>query len=206
MSNAFIAREPAPRYLTSAVDPDHIWALQGATWADVERLTELRGENPTPRFTFLDGDLEIMSPSRSHEQIKSTLSHLIAGWCLERGIDVSAYGSWQLRSRTSARGIEPDECYVVGDVSDPRVPDLAIEVVWTSGGIDKLKIYRTLGIREVWFWRDWRLEAFALRPEGYEAIEHSEVLPGLDPQFLLRFVSMRPMTRAVRELRAAMQP
>ncbi|MEG4506483.1 Uma2 family endonuclease [Microcoleus sp. F6_B4] len=34
------------------------------------------------------------------------------------------------------------------------IPDLAIEVVFTSGGIDKLQLYKRLGIPEVWFWED----------------------------------------------------
>ena len=51
------------------------------------------------------------------------------------------------------RGVEPDECYVFGDAPDPERPDLAIEVVWTRGGIDKREIYRALGVRELWFWR-----------------------------------------------------
>jgi hypothetical protein len=31
----------------------------------------------------------------------------------------------------------------------PQVPDIAIEVVWTSGGIDKLEVYRGLDVPEV---------------------------------------------------------
>ncbi len=41
-----------------------------------------------------------------------------------------------------------------------EAPDLAIEVIWTSGGIDKLESYRGLGVGEVWFWREGRMEVF----------------------------------------------
>lgn len=34
---------------------------------------------------------------------------------------------------------------------DAERPHLAIEVVWTSGGLDKLDVYRKLGVREVWY-------------------------------------------------------
>jgi len=44
--------------------------------------------------------------------------------------------------------LEPDECYLVGD-QDKSAPDLAIEVIGTSGGIDKLEIYRRLDVGEV---------------------------------------------------------
>jgi Uma2 family endonuclease len=61
---------------------------------------------------------------------------------------VLAYGAWTLKSPPNQSGLEPDECYLVGDQDKPT-PDLAIEVVWTSGGIDKLEIYGRLGIGEV---------------------------------------------------------
>jgi len=39
------------------------------------------------------------------------------------------------------------------------------EVVWTSGGIDKLEIYRRLGVGEVWRWKDSRIEIHVLQGE-----------------------------------------
>jgi Uma2 family endonuclease len=62
-------------------------------------------------------------------------------------------------------------------VSDPQRPDLAIEVIWTSGGLDKREIYRALGVREVWFWRKGRLTVHALRPAGYEEIAGRRAAP-----------------------------
>ncbi len=62
-----------------------------------------------------------------------------------------------LKSPPSQSGLKPDECYLVGD-QDKAVPVLAIEVVWTSGGIDKLEIYKRLGVGEVWFWKASRIE------------------------------------------------
>ena len=158
-----------------------------------------------PRYAYLEGQLEITSPSRSHEQVKSMIGRLIEAWCFENEVDITSYGSWLLENKPKARGIEPDECYVLGDVANPSVPDLAIEVVWTSGGIDKLEIYRGLGVREVWYWEDEVLKLFALRGSRYEPLERSEVLVGLDHELLLRFIELRPMTKAVREYRAALR-
>jgi Uma2 family endonuclease len=56
-----------------------------------------------------------------------------------------------------------DECYIVGPDQNKEVPDLALEVVWTSGGLDKLEIYRRLGVGEVWIWKDGRITVHALR-------------------------------------------
>lgn len=208
MPQAAVAQAPQPApvpELARPREPSHVWRLEGATWADFQRLLELRGDKPVPRFAYLEGTLEIMSPSRSHEHIKSMIGCLIEAWCIEHGVDVMPYGSWLLESKTHRRGIEPDECYVVGEVTEPDVPDLAIEVVWSSGGLDKLEIYRKLRVREVWYWMDERLHLYGLRGNAYEAIARSEVLPGLGHELLLRYVDFLSVTKAVNEFRAALR-
>lgn len=44
-------------------DSDHIIVLDGATWADYERLLAMRGDRPVPRMAYLDGRIELMTPS-----------------------------------------------------------------------------------------------------------------------------------------------
>lgn len=195
----------AARLVPPSVDHDGIVVLDGATWADFQRVMEIRGDHSGPRFAYLEGRLEIMAPSRSHESIKSMIGCLIEAWCFERGLGITPYGSWTLEDKALERGAEPDECYVVGDVADPERPDLAIEVVWTSGRIDKLEIYRKLRVREVWYWRDGKLDLFALRGDRYEAITGSEVLVGIDHAQLLEYLDVRPMTRPVLDYRRVLR-
>src|SRR5262245_22588951 len=125
---------------------DHFVHLHGVMWSDYQRLLQIRGDHSVPRLTYVEGTLELIRPSRSHESIKSIVARLVEVWCLHHGIEFSTYGSWTLESRTTKRGAEPDECYVFGQVANPKRPDVAIEVVWTSGGIDKLDVYRKLGV------------------------------------------------------------
>jgi Uma2 family endonuclease len=47
---------------------------------------------------------------------------------------------------------EVDKSYKLG--ANRTRPDLAIEVVVISGGINKLEVCKRLGIPEVWFWQD----------------------------------------------------
>ncbi len=128
---------------------DHVVQLSGLSWDDYERLREIRGDRSAPRFTYLEGTLEILSPSRDHETIKSLIGRLVEAYCLESGIRFMPVGSWTIKERGAKRGAEPDECYVFGDEVTDR-PQLAIEVVWTSGRIDNLEVYRRLGVHEVW--------------------------------------------------------
>jgi Uma2 family endonuclease len=199
--------QPAP--LTPALErqlpADDIIVLRDVTWADYQRLLEIRGDRPVPRLTYLEGALELMTPSRSHESLKSMIGRLVEAWCLEKGVGITPYGSWTLESKEAERGVEPDECYVLGDAAEPERCDLAIEVIWSSGGLDKLEVYRKLGVKEVWVWKAGAIGVFALREEHYAPVDRSEVLAGIDLDVLLRFADVRPMTRAVTEYRTALQ-
>ena len=181
---------------------DHFVRLYEVTWADYQRLLEIRGDRSAPRMTYLEGMLEIMSPLRSHESIKSVIGRLVEVWCDEHDIEFSTYGSWTLQDQKTERGAEPDECYVFGNVAEPERPDLAIEVVWTRGGIDKLEVYRKLGVREVWYWRRGRLTPHVLVGEHYREVE---ALPGIDLALLASFVDRPTTSQAIRDYRAAIR-
>ncbi len=158
-----------------------------------------------PRLAYCEGALEIMSPSRSHEALKSLIGQLLEVYCLTKGIDFNAYGSWTLEDKASERAVEPDECYVFGSGGQAERPDLAIEVIWTSGGLNKLDIYRRLGVREVWIWRRGRLTAHALRGETYQEINASEVVPGIDLGEVAGLLDCPTASQAMREYRSSLE-
>ncbi len=176
----------------------------GVPWPHYEAQLALRGERPVPRVAYLEGAMELMSPSKDHERIKSYVGRLIEAYALERGIDLSPYGAWTLKNAPKEAGLEPDECYLVGDQTK-ETPDLAIEVVWTSGGIDKLEIYRRLGVGEVWIWRDSRIEVYVLRQKKYEVATKSALFPDLDVQLLASFLDRPTALQAVRAYRKALR-
>lgn len=187
---------------------DHIIVLGNATWEDYERLMEIRGDHSAPRIAYHAGWLEIMTPSINHETIKSNLGRLVEIWCQERGIRYRVFGSWTIKERREKRGAEPDECYVFGDglpSAELVAPDLAIEVIWTSGGLDKLEIYRKLDVAEVWIWERGRLTPYVLREDQYVEAASSEVLPGIDLEQLVGFADREYISDAVIEYRAALQ-
>jgi Uma2 family endonuclease len=183
---------------------DHVVFLSDVSWKDYERLLAIRGDHSAPRIAYLEGDVEIMSPSQTHEGIKSIIGALVEAYCLERGIEFSTFGSWTLKDEFRKRGAEPDECYIFGTGNAER-PHLAIEVVWTSGRIDKLDIYRKLGVEELWYWRKGRIQPYCLRGERYEPVARSEVLPGLDLEVLTGFIEQPTTSAAIRGFRAALR-
>ena len=112
-------------------------------------------------------------------------------------------GSMTLRNALTERGIEPDECYAVGAAKES--PDLAVEVIWTHGGLDKLEVYRGLGVREVWIWTKEALKAYELRGNAYIEIPQSVVIPSLTPAFIREFLDCETQTEAVQKLRATLR-
>lgn len=184
---------------------DHFVHLHGVSWEDYERIVAIRGDHSAPRISYLEGELEIMSPSENHEIIKSHIGRLVEAWCMEHDVDFNTVGSWTIGEKRKKRAAEPDECYVFGPMEGRKVPDLAIEVVWTWGGIDKLEIYRKLGVREIWYWRKGEITPYRLHGERYRRIAASKVLPGIDLAQLAGFLD-RPFTsQAIREYRAALR-
>lgn len=83
-------------------------------------------------------------------------------------------------------------------------PDLAIEVIWTSGGLDKREIYRARGVPELWFWRRGVITVYALRGGAYEESASSEVLSGIDLRSLVTFLGRPTTSQAIRDYRASL--
>ena len=199
------ARSELLRTHDDAPAGDQYVRLHGARWDDYERLVALRGERAVPRITFLRGTLEIMSPSQDHETIKSFLGHLLESWCVDRGIDFVPAGAWTVKNRDEERGSEADECYLFGArIAAKDHPDLALEVEWTRGGIDKLEVWCALGVPEVWRWRKGTIHVHVLRDGTYVEAARSELLPELDLALLASFVDRPTLTQAVRDFRAAL--
>ncbi|WP_437508252.1 Uma2 family endonuclease [Sorangium sp. So ce1099] len=176
------------------------FVIHGVPWHTYVRL---RDELDTPglRMTFIEGTLELTSPSIDHEAAKKSIARLIELFALERDVPLYSYGSATFRREDRSRGLEPDECYCVGEALK-EFPDIAIQVVLTSGGIDKLSVYSGLGVREVWFWERGAFQIHASRGEEYEAITASELLPNLDLVALARFVRWPDQHEAVKAFRS----
>jgi Uma2 family endonuclease len=179
--------------------------LHGVPWAHYEAHLALRGDAPVPRISYLDGSMELMTPSKHHERVKSFIGRLIETYALEVGIDLSPYGAWTVREGPKQAGVEPDECYLIGPDQSRETPDLVIEVIWTSGGIDKLEAYRRLAVPEVWFWKDGAIQVHVLSEGQYRPAQTTDCLPGLDLALLCSFLDHPTAMQAVKAFRAAIR-
>lgn len=173
-------------------------------WTYVALRDALDEEASGVRMTYLDGDLELMSPSELHEDAKTILARLLEAWAVEKNVDLRGFGSTTFRREANRGGLEPDECYKLGPL-EGSVPDIAVEIVVTKPDLDKLEVYRRLGVREVWLWEDGALSVHVLGRDRYELRSSSAVLPDLDVAHLASYV--RPgesQTSLVRAYRASL--
>lgn len=177
--------------------------LYEVTWEQYKQLSDMFVDD-FPRMTYLEGTLEIiMTTSPEHERLKKIIARLIETYAVERLINLNGYGNATFRREAVRRGAEPDECYCLGTLAE--IPDIAIEIALTSGGIDKLEVYRGLQIPEVWFWVNNHFSVYHLREEGYELISRSEFLPELDLSVLGQYVGFVNQTEAIIAYRTFLQ-
>lgn len=189
--------------MDAATLPPGVACFGGVSWEEFDRLQQALGERAYPRMTFLHGEVEIMSPpSSAHEDTKSLLGMLLEVYFRAQKIRFYRRGAPTLRKPGHAAG-EPDESYCIGEYK--ATPDLAVEVVVTHGSLNKLEVYKILGVPEVWFWRDGTLRMYSLEGETYQAVSQSVLLPDLDIPLLSRCLAIPDQYDAVEVFQLALK-
>ena len=145
------------------------------TWEQFKFIQKGFDGSPGVRLFYYDGAIEILMPGREHEIFASIIGYLVTTFLSEKGIFFQPTRS-MTQEKEGVVSAQADESYCIGSVKS--IPDLSIEVVFTSGGTSKLERYKALGVPEVWFWEDGLLKLYHLRDDSYEPIECSQ-LPGL---------------------------
>lgn len=185
---------------------DQVIVLRGVSWDQYVALNDANGEAAIPKFAYLDGELELVVTSDRHEIIKKLGARLVEAYAEETNMQFCGAGNTTFRKKSKKAGLEPDECYWVGKIS--KYPDLAIEVVYRSGGLNKLEVYRRLGVREVWFWIKDGFRIYHLHKDVYREVARSVVVPGIDLDVIARIVMTTDdmdQTQAVRSYRRSLR-
>ena len=175
-------------------DQDQRLVYSGITWEQFQLIQAGFAESKNIRLAYYQGTIEIIMPGRTHETISRFICILLSLFCLESNIEFEPTGS-MTQKREGEVSVEPDESYCFGE-SKP-IPDLVVEVIFTSGSPKKLRYYQALEIPEVWFWQDGAFSLYRLRNHNYEPITQSEIpqLAGLDLDLLTRCVAIAQTSR-----------
>ena len=154
--------------------PDQLITLQG-TWEHFKLIQKGCEQSPGARLTYFDGTIEILMPGQLHETFSQIITWLLTYFLAAKRVPFFPTGAMTQEKEDSVSA-QADGSYCFEKLKP--IPDLAIEVVFTSGNLSKLARYQALGVSEVWFWEDGVLSLYRLRDTGYERIDRSE-LPGL---------------------------
>jgi Uma2 family endonuclease len=174
--------------------------LEDVSW-DYYEATLRETTSQRLRVTYDQGRMVIMSPLPRHERAKKLLGRMVEALSVAREIPLGSLGSTTWRRQDLLKGLEPDECYYVAneplirgrfdlDLKKDPPPDLVIEVDITHHPMDRLSIYASLGVPEVWHYDGERLQALRLQQGKYEAVENSLAFPFLKVGELERFLEL----------------
>ncbi len=195
---------PAMPGLTHEPDEQRM-LLRGVSWKEYSILRELI-DRPGLRMTYLEGALELMSPSPEHELWKTNIARFIELYAHIKEIDLYGYGSTTFKREAKERGAEPDECYLIGkELKD--FPEIVLEVIHTSPLLNKLEVYAGFGVAEVWIFKDasFTLYRFDRRNTTYVQIARSELLPEIDFAMIARYAIRTDTPKALREFEAELR-
>ncbi len=173
-----------PFDLDSLRQKDQTLSLAGMSWTDYEKFDSQ--EYPGFRVSFFNGVITLVSPSQNHEMIAETINYLIVAYCKKINLLYYPMRSTRLSNKPLA-GKEPDVSFAFGTKKD--LPDLAVEVIFSSGSVEDLKKYQSLGVAEIWFWQDHQITFYQLTEGKYIETTSSLFLSDLVAKDLAGFIN-----------------
>jgi Uma2 family endonuclease len=165
----------------------HQALLKDIDWQEFEQILEELNETRTsPRLSYSEGWLELMSPLAVHEDDKNIISDLIKIMLEEQGIEFRALGSITLKNDRLRKAVEPDECFYIQhealirgkdriDLGIDPPPDLVIEIDITHRS--HFDNYQSLGVPELWRYNGSMLDILILDGDSYRSSEASRQFP-----------------------------
>src|SRR5438552_592074 len=193
-----------PEPLAQGAEPEQRVVFCGVSWKRYLAFDKALGDDrPGPRLYYLDGELEIMSTSNEHERVKEWIGGFMEDYFLEKGIEIMPRGQATMRLTLKQAGAEPDKSWCIGH--EKEFPDLVLEIALTSGGVNKLEIYRRFKVPEVWFWRGNKLEILILDNAGaYKLVRKSRLFSSLNLSLIERCLAMDTWQQARKAFRAGL--
>ncbi len=158
------------------------------SWATYERLLAEHEGNSGVRFTYNQGELEILVPSVEHEMLTSNVETLVETLADEMNIDFQRTRSTTFQRQDLERGFEPDSSfyfrnaeYVRGkewlNLTKDPAPELVIEIDVTSESMNKFPIHAAFGVPEIWRYSNRAMSILTLKRNKYTEQLQSSIFP-----------------------------
>ncbi len=189
--------------------------LRDISWELFENLLSEIGNDGSTRLAYYQGTLEFMTPLPEHERPIRRIDTLVVELATALNLPLDLLGSTAIERPELKAGKEPDACYYLQneylirnktqlDFTQDPPPDLALEVDITNSSIDKLALYATLGIPELWRYDGTVLTFYSLDNGTYQIVDRSVSFPILSAAKVLEFLDecqSSGVSNAVRSLR-----
>jgi Uma2 family endonuclease len=161
--------------------------IDNVRWETYVALASDR-RNGVPQINYDQGLMELMSPQKAHEKIKTLLGRLVAAYAEAMEVDIESVASTTFRREDLNRGFEGDESFYITHAESMRgkedidlaidpPPELVIEVEITASAIRKLELFAKFGVAEVWRHDGERFQVFHLKGDQFEQAPASRVVP-----------------------------
>jgi len=173
--------------------------LHDISWETYERLLAEHDPGPGIRFTYDEGNLQIVVLSTRHEMPNRLLALLVEVIAGEWKLAVLQAGSVTLKRPDLHKGFEPDTCFYFRhiehvmskeklDLTEDPPPDLVIEVDISRPSLNKFPLFAAVGIGEVWRYDTRRVYVHLLEQGRYVESPESKLLAPLTADQISRFV------------------
>ncbi len=179
--------------------------LRGISWATYKAMMSDVGGDRAWRIAYSNGVLEIRMPLPKHEEPKGMLESFIEVLADELNIEVRKLGALTLEREDLNRAIEPDSCFYIqnesrvrgkGEINlpDDPPPDVVIESDYTSSSLNKFSIYASLGVPELWRYKNDTLQIYQLIEGQYQLSNQSIAFPFLPVAEVSEFIEQSKVT------------
>ncbi len=192
MSTATIAR-PLEVVADERVVVPHV------SWETFERLLADDKDRRVPRMTYDQGVLELVTPSKPHERAGATITRFVDIVGAVLGIPIQSTAATMYRRSDLKRGFEADASFYIqneilvrdsndADLAVDPPPDLVLEMEFSRSALNKLRLFASMGIPEVWRCDGEQVTIFILSGDTYRESAHSQALPPVSSDIVTRFL------------------
>jgi Uma2 family endonuclease len=174
--------------------------LPCVSWETYERLLADDEERRVPRMTYDQGMLELVTPSMPHEVDAATVTRIVDIVAANLGIPTRSVGSTTFRRKDLKRGFESDASFYIQneerirgqrevDLTVDPPPDVVLGMEMSRSARDKLPLFASMGIPELWRCDGERVSILILEQDHYRESSSSQALPVLTSEVLTQFLA-----------------
>lgn len=190
----------APVASPPRIGQDQRVVLPRVSWETYEALLADDGERRVPRITYDRGALELVSPSMPYEEDAQAIILVVEIVAAMLNVPIRSVGSTTFKRTDLEQGFEPDGSFYVQnaqrvrgrrqiDLSIDPPPDLGLEMEFSRSALEKLALFASMGIPEVWRCDGRQVTILLLEADGYRESSTSAAFPALTSDVLARFLA-----------------